>query len=193
MPTKSGPTQEEINNFVGAAHGDFDTVCIMLEANPSLLNCNAAWQETAIQAAAQTGQVKIAEHLLKAGAPLDICTAAMLGMDDQVAAILQLDPSLAGAAAAHGIPVLYFPVIHGHEKIAARLLSAGADINAGEGGTTPLHGAVMFSQIEMVGWLLAHGTRPEPKNYEGKTPLELAQTNETEAIVRQLKRTLKQE
>ena len=190
MGQKSTATQDEINSFVGSAHGDFDTFRAMLEANPGLLNCSAAWQETAIQAAAQTGHVLIAEHLLAAGAPLDICTAAMLGLQDQVTAFLKQDPSLAAAVGAHGIPVLYFPIIRGHLKVAELLLSAGADLNAGEGGTTPLHGAVMYSQTAMVRWLLDLGAKPNPKNYEGKTPLELALSNGNETIAKQLRTAL---
>jgi len=42
MGQKNLPTQDEINSFVGVAHGDFDTVKRMLEANPALLSCNAS-------------------------------------------------------------------------------------------------------------------------------------------------------
>ena len=178
--------QEEINRFVGAAHGDLDTVRTMLKANPTLLNRNTSWQETAIQAAAQTGQVAIAEHLLALGAPLDICTAAMLGLQDKVQKFLENDPGLALACVAHDIPVLYFPIIRGHRGIAELLLSAGADLNGGEGGTTPLHGAVLFSQVEMVDWMLEHGVKLELKNYDGKTALELALASTNHAIVERL-------
>ena len=39
----------------------------------------ARFNETAIQAATQTGQRDIAEYLISQGAPVDICAAAMLG------------------------------------------------------------------------------------------------------------------
>jgi ankyrin repeat protein len=47
-------------------------------------------------------------------------------------------------------------------------------VNAGAGGMTALHGAVMFAQVEMVRWLIEHGAEPNPMNYENKTPLKLA-------------------
>ncbi len=168
------PNQDTINEFVGVAHGAFARVKAMLAADPSLLDARSSVDESAIEAAAQMGNVEIAEFLLSQGAPLDICTAAMIGLQEKVAQLLADDPTQAQAKGAHGFPALYFPVIRGHRIIAEMLLSAGADPNAGEGGMTPLHGAVMFGQAAMAQWLLDHGASPNPKNYEGKTPLEMA-------------------
>ncbi len=173
MNTNPEPTQEMINEFVGKAHGDFKRVKEALEQYPSLINANAYWNETAIQAAAQMGNVEIAEYLLAHGAPLDICTAAMLGMQGKVSEFLEADPAQAYARGAHGIPVLYFPAIRGHREIADLLLANGSVVN-GEEGTTPLQGAVMFGQAGMVEWLLARGANQHVKDYEGKTPLERA-------------------
>ncbi len=173
MGSNQGPGQEIINEFIGAAHGDFKRVQALLEQYPSLINANASWTETAIQAAAQMGNAEIAEYLLAHGAPLDICTAAMLGMHSKVSELLAAEPAQAFARGAHGIPVLYFPVIRGYREIAELLLAHGSDVN-GEAGTTPLQGAVMFGQAGMLKWLLAHGANPQVKDYEGKTPLERA-------------------
>jgi uncharacterized protein len=172
-PTQE-PTQAVVDEFVGVAHGDFGRVQALLAHYPSLVNASATWGETAIAATAQVGRQDIAEYLLDAGAPLDICTAAMLGMSERVAAMLEADPSLAHATGAHGIPVLYYPVIRNRADIAALLLESGADVNAGEGHTTPLHGAVTFDQPAMAGWLLAHGALVNAPSYDSKTPLRLA-------------------
>jgi uncharacterized protein len=181
------PAQPTIDEFVGAAHGDFERVRSLLTAYPALLNARATWDEAALGAAAQMGRTDIAEYLLAAGAPLDICTAAMLGWGERVAALLDADPALAGATGAHGIPVLYFPVIRGHTGIAELLLARGADVNAGAGGTTALHGAALFGQPEMARWLLAHGAEAGARDYEGKTPLRVAEERdqaEVAAILR---------
>jgi ankyrin repeat protein len=132
---------------------------------------HASWTETAIQAAAQTGQVEIANYLLERGAEYDICTAAMLGNLDCVNDFLLEDPSLVSAQGAHGIPLLYFPVIRGRKKVADHLLSQGAGPEAASpDGLTPLHGAVIFIQPDMVLWLFEQGVNPNPK-YDRKTPL----------------------
>lgn len=176
-------SQETINNFVGLAHGDFDAVTQLLTEHPDLINARAVWDETAIQAATQMGRVDIAEHLLVAGAPLDICTAAMLGHKEKVAAMLAADPSQAQALGAHGIPLVYFPVIRGHKEIARLVVEFGAPVNGGEGSTTPLHGAVMFNQAEMVGWLLDQGAQVNALNFENKTPLAVARASQRLALV----------
>ena len=162
------------DEFVGVSHGDFDRVSQMLAANPGLVNAVAAWGETPIQAATQTANLPIMQLLLTAGAPLDICTASVLGLRDRVTLMLKADPSLKNATGAHGIPLLYFPAVVGNQEIAEILLSHGANPNAGEGGNTPLHGAAVFGQAAMAEWLLTHGAYHSPLDYEGKTPIDRA-------------------
>jgi len=166
--------QDLIDQFVGNAHGNLAVVQALLSQHPSLLNADASWHEHAIEAAAQTAQVEIIELLLAAGAPLDICTAAVMGMQDNVEAFLRADPSAVHARGAHGIPLMYFPVIRGQIDIADLLLQRGADLNAASpGGITPLHGAVMFNQPGMAAWMLDHAAYPNLR-YDGKTPLAIA-------------------
>ncbi|GEM_PF-495561 len=176
-------SQELINEFVVAAHFDFDKVKSMLAERYELLNENAAWLETPIQAAAHTGRADIAEFLLEQGAPLDICTAAMLGRADDVRQMLNDDPGLYEAVGAHNIPVMYFPAIAGNIPIATMLLSAGAAINVEDGRSSPLHGAASFGQTEMVKWLLANDANPYTVDFDGKTPLERAQQRQYTAII----------
>src|SRR5437879_12489593 len=90
----------------------------MLAEIPELLNVSYRWNEndteTAIQAAAQVGNAKVAQFLLKQGAPLEICTAAMLGMQDEVVRRLNDDPRNFNATGAHGIPL--FPHAGGSDN-----------------------------------------------------------------------------
>jgi ankyrin repeat protein len=164
--------QELVARFVGNAHGNLDVVKQMLREHPELLN--AVWEqfnETAIQAATQTGARDIAEFLISQGAPVDICTAAMLGDAKRVDALLQADPSLAHAKGSHDIPVLYFAALSGNDAIAENLVSYGG----GEGKEIALHAAVLSGKSEMVTWLLANGVGDvNTPNYEGKTPLTVA-------------------
>lgn len=173
------PTQDTINAFVGAAHGDLTTVQSLLARHPGLLLARASWGEQALGAAAQTGSVAIAEHLLAAGAPLDLCTAAMLGRADEVARLLPVTPGGANATGAHGLSALYHAVVRGQLPIAEQLLAAGADVNGGATpavpGTTPLHAAALFNQPKPARWLLANGADPHLRDPEGHTPLEVAE------------------
>lgn len=182
MSATSPLPQPVIDEFVGVAHGDFPRLQELLTAHPGLLNADATWHETALEAAAQMGRVDIVEYLLAAGAPLDICTAAMLGRRADVAAFLAADPAAAHATGAHGSPVLYYPAIANHPAIAEDLLAHGADVNAGVGGNTPLHGAAMFGQAAMAAWLLDHGADPAARDSTGKTPLEVALDSNQAAV-----------
>lgn len=169
------PTPEEVNLFVGAAHGDLATVRAFADAFPEHINAPSGQGETALQAAAHTGQRAIAEFLLARGAPLDICTAAVLGRDQTVREMLAADRSLAKATGAHGIPVAFYSALAGNLVAAAVLHEYGADLNGGAKVNTPLHGAVLGGHPEMAQWLLEHGATPNLPDYAGKTPLQLAE------------------
>jgi len=177
------PSQDLINELVGNAHGNLARVQEILAEHPELVNASSKWGETPIQAAAQMGDKAMAEHLLDLGAPLDICTAAMLGRSNEVEAMLTFDSSLAYATGAHGIPVLCFPVLHAELAIADMLVEVGAPVNAGEGMITPLHAAAAKDQPDMAAWLLAHGAATDLVNYDGKTALEVAVEAGYEAVV----------
>lgn len=176
-------TQEMMDGFVGVCHGDFARVQEMLQAHPELVNSVATWGETPIEAAAQMSNRAICELLLAHGAPLEICTAASLGMNDKVEEMLDADPSLKDARGAHGIPLMYYPTITDNVELAELLISRGADINAGAGGNTALHGAAMMGQTRMTEWLLSHGANPNATDYEGKTPLQRAREYNQQGVV----------
>jgi uncharacterized Ntn-hydrolase superfamily protein len=143
------PLQASIDEFVVAAHHDLNTVRSRVERQPILVHARARWEENAIEAAAHVGRVDIVELMLSKGAMMDICTASMLGRRDAVETSLRERPASAQAVGAHGIPVLYYAVIGGHREIADLLLAAGADVNAGAGGTTPLHGAALTGRDDL--------------------------------------------
>ncbi|WP_135550393.1 ankyrin repeat domain-containing protein [Paenibacillus cymbidii] len=103
-------TPETVKEFVANAHGDLNRVKELLEQYPGLLN--AAWDwgggdwETALGAAAHTGQRGIAEYLLGQGARIDLFAAAMLGKLAIVRAILEDDPQALHAPGPHGFPLM---------------------------------------------------------------------------------------
>ncbi len=165
-------SQDLVEPFVLAAHGSLAKVQELYAQHPGVLNVPwAKFDETALAASSHMGNRAIAQFLLAKGAPLTICAAAMLGMQDELAAFLARDASLANAKGAHGIPLLFHAAMSGQTEITEMLLARGG----GEGIDVALHGAINFGHTEMVAWLLTHGvTNPNVPNYEQKTPLQVA-------------------
>ena len=178
---QSAISQQTLDEFVGVAHGNFARIKELLAQHPDLIDANATWVERPIQAAAHVGSVEIARFLLDHGAPLDLFTAAMLGMVDEVKARIQGD--LSKLVGVHAFPVMYFPALHGHLDIVELLKAYGAGVNGGNGANTPLHGAVAFQQAAMARWLLDRGADLAAVNYEQKTPLQLAQDRHLDVMV----------
>ena len=182
------PSTEQIREFVIAGHGNLEKVRQMLAENPELLNVSYRWNEndteTAVQAAAQIGSAIVAQFLLKQGAPLEICTAAMLGMQDEVVRRLNEDPRNAHATGAHGIPLLPHAVWSENPLLVQLVFERGAK----SGATLALHNAVSRGKYEIVEWLLDNaGPDVKAKNFQGKTPLTVASERSNDRIVALLK------
>jgi len=183
------PSTEQIREFVIAGHGNLEKVRQMLAENPKLLNASYRWNEndteTAVQAAAQVGSANVAQFLLQQGAPLEICTAAMLGMRDEVERRLNDDPQNANAIGAHGIPLLPHAVWSENPRLVQLVFDRGAK----SGATLALHNAVMRGNCEIIEWLLDNaGPDVRAKNFQGRTPLEVATERNNERVVELLRR-----
>ncbi|MET7253977.1 ankyrin repeat domain-containing protein [Dyadobacter fermentans] len=109
-------------------------------------------------------------HLVRKGAYVDICMAALKGDEARVRALLDLDPSLANKPseyvtyyAGSGTP-LKNAALAGRMEIVKLLLENGADPNLPEEGIAPmghaLHSAVVYNHIDIVKLLLEHGAHP---------------------------------
>ncbi len=184
MDAESPLTTEQIRDFVIAAHGNLPRVREMLTEYPDLLNARHQWaendSETAIQAAAQVGSAAVVEHLLARGAPLEICTAAMLGRKDAVERMLAEDPALIKATGAHGIPLMPHAALSNNLELAKMLYARGAR------GSLPLAlaNAVMKGHIKMARWLIEIG-QPDFtwKSFEGKSLLTIAGETRNEEML----------
>jgi len=184
MSTQS-PPQELVEQFVISAHFNLARVKELYGQHPELLNVKwEKFDESALAAASHTGQRAIAKYLLAKGAPMVVCTAAMLGDAGAVTSFLQDDPSLANARGAHDIPIMFHAAMSGQTDVTELLLEHGG----GEGIDSALHGAIMYGHTEMVKWLLAHGaTDVNVPNYEGKTPLKVAVERDNQEIAEVLR------
>ncbi|GHO42457.1 ankyrin repeat domain-containing protein [Ktedonospora formicarum] len=123
MNTRPRLEQEIVHEFVANAHGSLKRVQELLEQEPALIN--AAWDwgsgdwETALGAAAHTGQREIALYLLEKGARIDIFAATMLGQIEIVQAILRAYPTMCSARGPHGITLIDHAKAGGAEAHAA--------------------------------------------------------------------------
>lgn len=179
---------DQIREFVIAGHGNLEKVKDMLSANPGLLNVQYRWNEndteTAIQAAAQVGSASVAKYLLELGAPLEICTAAMLGLHDEVVRFLNMNPRNVNAVGAHGIPLLPHAVWSGDLGLIQLVYQKGAT----GGVDLAFHNAVVKGDPSIVEWLLDNtNANIDSKNYQGKTALAVAVERGSDKVVDILK------
>lgn len=174
-PEEEVLTEDQIRDFIVAAHGNLPRVREMLILHPGLLNVRHYWSdsdsETAIQAAAQTGSIPVVEYLLERGAPLDICTAAFLGRKEDVQRMLDDDPGLINARGAHGIPLMPHAAMSGNVELTRMLYERGATASTSHA----LSNAVMHGDARMARWLLDNA-KPDLawRSYEGKSLLAIA-------------------
>ena len=160
----------------------------MLEENPELLNASYAWSETdhetAIQGAAQVGSATIATHLLERGAPLEICTAAMLGRRDEVERRITDRSDSINSKGAHGIPLLPHAAWSGDLELVQFLFRNGANA----GSSSALHNAVTRGYYDLVVWLIENASPDlNSKNFQGKSPLSVAIERKHETIAQLLR------
>lgn len=174
-PAEEVLTEEQIRDFIVAAHGNLPRVREMLTLHPGLLNVRHYWSdtdsETAVQAAAQTGSIPVVEYLVARGAPLEITTAAFLGRKAEVERMLSEDPKLINAAGAHGIPIMPHAAMSGNLDLVRMLYERGATASTSHA----LGNAVMHGDSRMARWLIENA-KPDLawKSYEGKSLLTIA-------------------
>lgn len=108
---------EMVQEFVAVAHGHFGRVKTLLEHEPALISASWDWGggdwETALGAAAHTGQREVALYLLQNGARLDLFAAAMLGELKIVQAVIEAFPGALHIPGPHGIPLITHAVMGG--------------------------------------------------------------------------------
>ena len=120
---------EEIREFVGAAHRDFEETKRIIEQKPLLLNCTNQGRkgdfETAMGGACHVGQPEIAELLIGKGARLDMFNLAFLGFDEHIMALVSRFPALLRAPGPHGFSLLHHAQVGGHEGLSQWLQGQG--------------------------------------------------------------------
>ncbi|MEQ9405858.1 MAG: hypothetical protein RIM99_19860 [Cyclobacteriaceae bacterium] len=120
---------EEISEFVGAAHNNFEKTKQIVEAKPLILNCASQLArgdfETAIGGASHMGLRGIADLLVSKGARLDIFNYTFLGYNDFVRKLITDYPNLLNAPGPHGFTLLHHAKAGGHSNMEEWLREKG--------------------------------------------------------------------
>jgi ankyrin repeat protein len=174
----AGLPQDFINECVRLSHIDVDRVKHLYKLAPALLGARATWDELPIEAAAHMGLVPLAEFLADQGSPVSTCTAAVLGLNNRVEALVKADANCLRERGAHDIPLLAYTA-WGKEQldIAEFLLNSGAELTARGLGLTTLHIVAMRGHIELAKLLLDRGAdvnEPSRQKNGNVTPLTMA-------------------
>ncbi len=173
-------TQEQIRSFVLPAHGNLEVVKQLLAEDPRLLNEKyVEFDETALEAASHVGSRPIVDFLLAQGAPMNIYTAAMLGLKEEVAAYLDASPELVNGNGVHGISLLYHAALSGNMALVEMLAERGNT----QSPDMPLLGAVGYGRYAMAQWLLNRGADTTITNFQNKTALQIAQDRQDEGVI----------
>lgn len=128
------------------------------------------------RAAVYHGRPALAEVLLERGAPLDGFTAAALGRESDVAAMLDDGRLSAGARSEDGWTALHLAAFFGRAGVARALLDRGADHRArstNDLANTPLHAAAAGGHLAVVRILVERGADVNAEA-GGIAPLDIA-------------------
>jgi ankyrin repeat protein len=176
--------------FAAIDAGDSDLVRSILDADESLAAARDGDGVSAVMHALYHRQREIAEMVAGRLAALDVFEAAGLGRSDDVASLVAVDPSLAGAWSADGFTALHFAAFFGGGGAADVLLAASADPNVrsrNELEVMPIHSAVAGGHRDVVIALLDAGADPNVRQRHGWTPLQgAAQHGDAELVDRLL-------
>jgi ankyrin repeat protein len=152
-----------------ALRADVETVELLLNENPSLINVEAGRGKTPLHLAVTSGHERTDELvtlLLDRGA----------------------DPN---AHDVTGMTPLHVAAGWTTRSRAGLLIEGGADVNALDAlGNTPLHEAALEGRVAMTHFLLKSGASPGMKNGSGETPLDLAELGGFERIATMLRAEL---
>ena len=160
--------------------GDAAAVEALLAQNARLADASDANQQSAVLVAAYAHQFAIAQMLHKAGAELDLFSAAAIGHLPEVEEYFAWDAKTIERFAKDGFTPLQLACYFGQAEVALYLIEKGADIHAvSKNGSTlqAIHAAVAGRSAAIVRALLDAGAHVDAQQAGGFTPLLAAEQN----------------
>lgn len=121
--------EEEVTEFVFAAHSDLEKTRSIVDRNPLILNCaNQITRgdfETALGGACHMGRKDIADMLIERGARMDMFNLTFLGHTDFVKQMIEKHPQYLNAPGPHGFTFLHHAKVGKHTDFASWLEDQG--------------------------------------------------------------------
>jgi hypothetical protein len=177
--------------LIGAIRsGDTPGVETLLAQNPRLADATDANQQSAILVAAYAHQFAIAQMLHKAGAELDLFSAAAIGYLPEVEAYYNWKRETINRFAKDGFTPLQLACYFGQAEVALFLIEKNADIHAvSKNGLAlqAIHAAVAGRNKVIVRALLDAGADVTSQQAGGFTPLMAAEQNGDVEIIEMLR------
>lgn len=166
--------------FEAIRAGDTAAVTRLLDTDPTLVDAVDEKGLNAFTVAKYSRRDEIAQLLRERGAKLDIHSAAMVGDEARVRALLAQDPAAASCFSHDGWTPLHLAAFFGQMAAAKALIEAGAPVN--ERGTNPmanmpLHAAAAGRKVELVVLLIESGANVNARQNGGWTALHAAAQN----------------
>lgn len=179
--------------YAAARHGFAAKAQRIIEDNPTLVNTvnedGVSILLHAAHASHQSGITGVADLLIVKGAPLDIFSAAALGLKEVVAAHLRSHPERLVLRGPWGRQIHHWAASGGHRELVQWLLALEADVHAADAwGCTSLHLAAETGQLETVRLLLEHGSDSTARLRNGKSSVHIAAQNGHFGVVEELLR-----
>jgi ankyrin repeat protein len=152
-----------------AANGHPEVVRELLSAKADLRARSTVYAQVVTSEVTQRAGREELNYTVQRGGSTPLLFAARAG-DAESARLLLAAGADPNDALADGLPALTLAAYSGHGAVAAMLLERGADPNAASVGFTPLHAAVLRSDVALVRTLLARGANPNLPMTKG-TPM----------------------
>jgi ankyrin repeat protein len=152
-----------------AAERHPDVVRSLIAAHADIRARSLVYEQTVVDEQTQRAGREALNYIVKRGGATPLLFAARSGDAESAQALLGAGAD-ANDAQPDGVSAIVLAAQSGHGALAAMLLEHGADPNTLASGYTPLHAAILRSDLPLVKALLAHAANPNVRMTRG-TPL----------------------